>query len=159
MARQPNVQYVHAYAHGSAARKLEPQPKKKNKVQLPQPKVKVRRDKRKVIHLDPLSICAIGAAGLLLVAMAVGMSHLGITNAQAKQLEGYIAQLQEENAKLQETYKSGYDLKQIEERAMDLGMIPADDAQHVIIDVEIPDQNPEPTLWENIGLFLKELFA
>ena len=157
MARQPDIQYVRIYTDGSAARKLEVQPQKKNKVALPKPKV--RRDKRKVLYVDPLSMCAVFAAGMLLIAMAVGMIRLGITASQAQKAQAYVTQLEAENEQLRDAYLAGYDAEEARRQAEAMGMIPIEDAEHVIIDVQIPQPEPEPTFWENIGLFFSELFA
>lgn len=158
MARQPDIQYVRIYTDGSAARKLELQPeKKKNKVSLPKPKV--RRDPRKVVYVDPLSLCAMAAAGLLLVAMAVGMTQLGITNAQVQELEENVSRLESENMQLQEIYESGYDLDEVERQALAMGLIPIEQTKQVVVDVQVPQQEPEPTFWGNVGLFFSELFA
>ncbi len=155
MARQPDIQYVSIYTHGSAARKLEIQPKKK--VALPKPKV--RRDKRTVLYVDPLSVCAVFAAGLLLIAMAVGMIRLGVASSQAQKAQEYVAQLEAENAQLRDIYLAGYDAQEVRRQAEEMGMIPIEDAPHVTIDVQIPQPEAEPTIWENIGLFFSELFA
>lgn len=156
MARQPDIQYVSLYTHGSAARQLEVQPKKK-KVALPKPKV--RRDKRMVLYVDPLSVCAVFAAGLLLIAMAVGMIRLGIASSQAQKAQAYVTQLEAENEQLRDTYLAGYDAEEVRRQAEAMGMIPIEDAKHVVIDVQVPQPEAEPTFWENIGLFFSELFA
>ena len=70
MTRYPNVQYVHFYTDGSAARKLEPViPFKKNTVRIPAQK----KSKRKVIYLDPVAIFSMAVA-LCLFALCYRLS-------------------------------------------------------------------------------------
>ncbi len=157
MARQPDIQYIRYYTDGSAARKIEPQPKKKERVGLPQPRV--RRDQRVVVHVDPVSVCALLVAAIMLIAMAVGMIRLGIANAQAKEMEGYVAQLQSQSAKLDSEYYGSFELADVEQQALELGMVPKDQLQHVTVDVQIPQAEPELGFWEEVGLFFRELFA
>lgn len=157
MARQPDIQYVHYYTCGSAARKLELQPEKKNKVALPQPRV--RRDKRTVIHVDPIYLCAMVVAAVMLVTMAIGMIRLGITNAETAKMENYVEQLYAENTQLRKEYEASYDLEAVEQQALNMGLVPMDQVEHIAIDVQIPAAEPEPTFWESLGAFWTELFA
>lgn len=157
MARQPDIQYVKYYTAGSAARKIEfKQPVKKN-VSLPQPKV--RREQKTVIHLDPISLCALVVAAVMLMAMAIGMIQLGSVNAEADKLEGYVADLQSENVRLHKEYESGYDLEAVRQEALAMGMVPMDQVEQITIDVRIAQPEPEPTVWEEFGTFLAGLFA
>ena len=96
---------------------------------------------------------------MLLIAMAVGMIRLGITASQAQKAQAYVTQLEAENEQLRDAYLAGYDAEEARRQAEAMGMIPIEDAEHVIIDVQIPQPEPEPTFWENIGLFFSELFA
>lgn len=155
MARQPDIQYVRPYVHGSAARKLELP--RKQKVGLPKPKV--RRAKPRVIYLDPLPLCALAAAGLLFVAMAVGMISLGITNARNAELEAKVSQLREYNSQLQQEYAQAYDPAQVEEKALQMGLISREDAKHQHLELTLPQPEREPGLFERVGLFFSELFA
>lgn len=157
MARQPDIQYIRYYTDGSAARKIEPAPKKKERVGLPQPRV--RRDQRVVVHVDPVSVCALLVAAIMLIAMAVGMIRLGIANSQAKEMEGYVSQLQSQSAKLDTEYYGSFELADVEQQALELGMVPKDQLQHVTVDVQIPQEEPELGFWQEVGLFFRELFA
>lgn len=160
MARQPDIQYVRYYTSGSAARKIEPQPKKKkNNVAVPQQRPRVRREKKTVIPVDPLSALAVLVAGVLLVTMVVGMLRLGEVNAQVEAMDGYVDQLQQENAALRQEYEAGYDLQDVEQKALEMGLVPIEQVEHVTIEVtEVPVEE-EPSFWEKAVAFFSELFA
>ena len=159
MARQPDIQYVRFYTDGSAARKIELQPeKKKNKVTLPQ-RPRVRKEKKMVIHVDPISMFAVLVAGVMLIAMVVGMMQLGSINADADTMENYVAELQSENTQLRAEYESGYDLQDVEQKALEMGLVPIDQVEHVTIELPETPVEEEPSFWENVGAFFCELFG
>lgn len=159
MARQPDIQYVRFYTDGSVARKIELQPeKKKNKVALPQ-RPRVRKEKKTVIHVDPISVFAVLVAGVMLIAMVVGMMQLGSINADADKMENYVAALQSENTQLRAEYESGYDLRDVEQKALEMGLVPIDQVEHVTIELPETPVEEEPTFWENVGAFFAELFG
>ena len=160
MARQPDIQYVRYYTSGSAARKIELQPekKKKNNVTLPQ-RPRIQRQKRTVIPVDPISDLAVLVAGFMLIAMVAGMLRLGAVNAEVETMDGYVAQLQQENAALRQEYESGYDLKDVEQKALEMGLVPIEQVEHVTIEVIEPVEEAEPTFWEKAAAFFGELFA
>lgn len=158
MARQPDIQYVQFYTVGSAARKLEPVKRPaKNGAKLP--KMKPRVDKRKVIRLDPISVCAVFVAVGMLVAMAVGMLQYGQLVQQADAMESYAASLSAENAKLHAQYRSSYDLQDVEQKALAMGLVPESQLQHVRVKVEVPQPEAEPTAWQEFCQFFTEMFA
>jgi hypothetical protein len=160
MARQPDIQYVRYYTSGSAARKIELQPekKKKNNVTLPQ-RPRIQRQKRTVIPVDPISVLAVLVAGFMLIAMVAGMLRLGAVNAEVEAMDGYVARLQQENTALRQEYESGYDLKDVEQKALEMGLVPIEQVKHVIIEVIEPVEEAEPTFWEKATAFFSELFA
>ena len=158
MARQPDIQYVQFYTAGSAARKLEPVKRPaKNGVKLP--KMRPRVDKRKVIRIDPVSVCAVCVAAVMLVAMAVGMLEYGQISQKADDMEQYAAQLSDENAQLRTTYRSSYDLKDVEQKALEMGLVPSSELQHITVKVEVPAAEPELTGWQEFWRDVTELFA
>lgn len=159
MARQPDIQYVRFRYNtdGSAARKPEPEIVRKKAV--PQPKPRASAPQRSATRVDPVSLVAMVVAAVMLVAMAVGLINLAVTKAKAEGMEQYVTQLRAENTQLRQEYVSGYDLADIEKQALAMGMIPIEDAEHVYIQVEVPQADPEPTFWEEVGLFFTELFG
>ena len=157
MARQPDIQYVRFYTAGSAARKLEVVSEPQKKVQLPKPKV--RRQRSQVIRIDPIALCAVAVALFMFAAMVAGVVELAAVSIRADKMESYAAQLQSENTQLRETYESGYDLEEVREKALAMGMVPADQVEHITVRVETKQPEPEPTFWEELGRITGELFA
>ncbi len=135
MTRYPNVQYVHFYTDGSAARKLEPViPFKKNTVRIPAQK----KSKRKVIYLDPVAIFSMAVALCLLVVMALGVGRFYDAKAENDTMAAYVHYLQQENQRLTQEYVQSYDLNEVKQTAKALGMVPAQELGSVAIDVSIP---------------------
>ena len=159
MAMQPDIQYVRFYTAGSAAQKLELLPKKeKAKISAPQ-RPQTRRKTKAVVYIDPISVFAVLVAGVMFIAMAVGMLQLGAINTQSVQMENYVAELRAENIQLRNEYESGYDLKDVEQKALEMGLVPIDQVEKVIIEVPEIVQETEPSVWEKIGAFFSELFG
>ena len=155
MARQPDVRYIRLYTDGSAARKME----------LSAPATKARnhhrpkKQKKILVFIDPVAILGIMTAVVMLIVMFAGMNMLKNARNEAKQMEQYVVSLQEENRNLQAEYKAGYDLDTVEQTALALGMVPADQVEHISIHVEVPEETPQPDTWDQIYTFLTGLFA
>lgn len=156
MAVRTDIQYVQFYVDGSTARKPEQKTQAKHAAA-----PKYRRVKRKVVVVDPVAILGTVVTVCLLVAMLVGFVQYRNIQNKSEQMEQYIAQLQQENQQLQQTYEDGYDLEQIQQIADAVGMIPAEDAQQIQIQVQIPQEEVvmEMSLWESFTTFLAGLFA
>ena len=140
MARRSDIQYVQFYTDGSAARQFEPKPQQpKKKLQQPRP----RRRKKIVLYVDFIAVAGMLVASVMLLLMLTGMSGLTRINEEVSHLEAYVAELESENLELHKTYREGYDLEQIREQALEMGMIPAARATHVTIELEdtVEDQN------------------
>lgn len=156
MARKTQVQYINFYTAGSAAIAYEPaHTPKKQEAKLPRP----RRQKRIRVCVDPMAVLGICVAVVMLVMMTAGLVRLNTAQTQASQMAGYVERLNTENAQLRATYEAGYDSDEIYQIATAMGMVPADQAQHVTIQVNVPEAQSEPTAWENFCVFLTGLFA
>lgn len=160
MARKADIQYVHHYyTSGTAAKKVavKAQPKKK-----PIPHFEPRfilPDREVVVKVDPISIGAIVVCAVLMVMMVVSLFQYSGAYQRNVELQKYIYALEEENLYLERDYKANIDLDQIEAQAMALGMIPVSEAQTIQISGRAPAHEAEPTRWERLGLFLRDLFA
>ena len=157
MVQKPDIQYVtQFYSYGSEAKVLELKPAKKQKKSvLPKaaPQQKIR------IMVDPVALGAIVIAVVLAVVMAFGVcSYLEICN-DYEAMTSYVIELQNINVQRQQEYASLYDLADIEEKALALGMIPAEQAEVVTIAPFVQEEIVEAPWWENISWFLKGLFA
>lgn len=163
MALQPDIQYVpFYYVDGSTARKAErrqaPAPQK---AAAPTAAPKRRRSKRKTVAVDPVALCGLLVVAVMICAMVAGYAEYTASLERNAQMSAYIDTLQEENAQLQQQYEAGYDLDQIQSVADALGMIPAEDAQQISMDVQLPQQEEQVQLgfWESFTTFLAGLFA
>ena len=155
MARQPEIRYINAAVCGSSAYQLDIKPLRKKKAQLP----KMKRQKKKVIAIDPVALMSIGVACVLFVLMVVGFCRLQDARAETAALSNYVSTLQEQNSQLRDTYESGYDLEEIEKIALAMGKVPASQVPQISVQVEVPEKVEEPTAWENFYAFLTGLFA
>ena len=158
MARKSDIQYVSYYSSGSAARKIELLPPQPAAPAAPKPRP--RPAKQQVVYVDPLALCSIAVAAVMLVLMAVGVFQLNQAYQQEQALSTYVSALEEENLRLQQEYDENLDLAQIEQAALALGMVPADQVEHLSVQVEVPETvQQELTWWESLQAFLASLFA
>ena len=158
MTRQPDIQYVHFSIDGTAARKLDTR-RKVSHASTRNQQQKPRRQKRKVVYVNPMAICAMMLAGLMLIVMAGGMLRLGYINAQTEKMENYISVLQEEKIQLQAEYDDSFDVEEVRQKALAMGLVPRQDSEQITISVQVPTVQEEPTVWDRIGTFLAGLFA
>ena len=153
MARRFDVQYISAYTDGNAARKLElPQPRKNAR------KNAAKRSKRIVLHIDPVAILGIVVACMMMVFLAVGTVRLFDARKDMTAMDTYVHTLRQENTSLQEAYDASYDIEQVRQTALALGMVPAQQVERVRIQVQVP-QTEEPSRWDQFRTFLAGLFA
>ena len=153
MARKFDVQYVHFYTDGSAARKLasaEPM----ETMRLP----KVKKKKRIVVPIDPVAVAGILMAAMMLVLLTVGVVQLRSARQGATQMAAYVDTLQAENTLLQSTYDASYNIENVEETALALGLVPREQVAQVRMQLP-PVQQEQPGAWERFCTFLTGLFA
>ena len=155
MATKHDVQYINFYSSGSAARKLEVRPERKKQVRLPRPK----KEQKILVRVSPLAVVGTVVCCVLLVMMIAGIVELGVQQRQTAALQWYVSQLQQENDQLTDTYHAGYDLDEIRQMALNMGMVPLDELPVQQIEVIIPHVPQEPTAWENFWSFVVGLFA
>jgi len=160
MARKADIQYIrHAYNDGTAAKKVvfTPGPKK---APLPLFEPEMMEPDRKIrIAVDPLSVAAIVVAVALVVMMVVSLLQFGAAHRQQVSLQGYVYDLRNENVRLDQEYRNGFDLEKVEAQALALGMVPAEQLQTMTIGGQVPEVPAAPTMWEQIVLVFSELFA
>lgn len=156
MAQKHDILYVNFYTDGSAARKLAPafpaaQPRKGGSA---------KRKKKTVIFLDPVAVCSLIVAAVLLISMAVGLTQLQNAQAEAAAMESYLEQLTAENERLAQEFDSQVDLETVEKTALAMGMVPKDQVKSVNIQVqEIRIEEPQKTFWDQMYAILTNLFA
>ena len=156
MAQKHDILYVNFYTDGSAARKLAPAfPAAK-----PRKGGSAKRKKKTVIFLDPVAVCSLIVAAVLLISMAVGLTQLQNAQAEAAAMESYLEQLTAENERLAQEFDSQVDLETVEKTALAMGMVPKDQVKSVNIQVqEIRIEEPQKTFWDQMYAILTNLFA
>ena len=157
MTRKPEIQYVgQFYIHGSEAKVLAPEKEqKKAKTILPLQYL----EKIEKIYIDPVALIGITVAVFMLVVMVLGVVQMQNAWAEYDRMERMLDGLQTQNMSLKQQYRSSYDLNDIREKAIALGMVPVEEVQHMTLNVTVPVQQPEPTWLENVVWFLEGLFA
>ena len=71
----------------------------------------------------------------------------------------YVIELQNFNVEKQQEYAGMYDLADVQEKALALGMIPIEEAKVIYISPVLPEAEPEAPWWSDISWFMKGLFA
>ena len=154
MARNTTERYVRYYTFGSTAAKLD---RRERKAALPEYKTP---EKRKPIAVDPIALVGSAVAVLLAVLMLVGFAQVAHTSAQVNKLETQVMTLELEQEQLRQKYENGYDLEEVRAAAESMGMIPAEDAIHVR--VELPGETvgiETLSWWDSVMLSLRRFFA
>ena len=151
-----NSRYIQFYTPGTAAVKVQIQDEQKW-APLPEPKP----EKKILIPVDPVAILGFVVAVCMLVLMTFGINQLNYARREVATLEHYVAQLTAENHTLEATYSEGYSLNEIEQKALDMGLVPAEEIPQTQIYITMPQaQSSEPaSLWEQAAAFLTGLFA
>ena len=154
MARKYNERYVRYYTFGSTAAKLD---RDERRAALPKYK---SPEKRKPIPVDPIALVGNVVAVVLAVLMLIGMAQVAHTTAQVRELETQVISLEMEQELLQQKYESGYDLNEIRVAAESMGMVPAEEAVH--ISVNVPAETvvtQQLSWWDSMLLSLRQFFA
>ncbi len=155
MAMQTEVQYI-TYVDGSAARQFQPKPIKK----VAAPKPKARKAKCRVLRVDPVAVVGIVVAAVMFIAMVSSFAQYQQWQEKNEQMSSFILAQQQELADNTRKYKEGYDLEQVRQIAMALGMVPAQEAERITVDVQLPEPvENEQTFWDEVITFLAGLFA
>lgn len=145
MVRKPDIQYIRCYTDGSSARVLQPVVTAP-KTRLP----KLRRKKALVIRLDPLAYVGLMLSAVMLVLMIVSCVQLADIQKKTDRMVSYVDTLKEENARLSDTYRSNYDLQDVERKALAMGMVPIEQVRRIQVTVTPAAQDEEPpkeTFW------------
>ncbi len=148
-AKQPQGQYINQYISGTMAYQPEVSHRREKKARLPKP----RRERKLLIEIRPAALLGIGLAVVLLVMLVSGAVQMFAAQREAEQLQAYVQTLQQTNAELADTYASGYDLEEIQDLAVAMGMIPAEQAEQTQVSVTLPKETAEPTAWESFVAF------
>ena len=155
MAQKAEIQYVREfYVYGSEA----PQPKPKTeKPKLKRPKVHLERLQQ--IYIDPLAVCGMVMAVAMLVLLIVGAYRLRDTRAEYDRAKAKLTEIKRENATLEHTYRTSYDLEEIRQQAERIGMVDAEQADRFTVFFTPPKEEKKPTAWDDFIWLLSGLFS
>lgn len=154
MSRKTTERYVRYYTFGSAAAKLDHTGRRATLPKYNDP------NKRKPLVIDPVSVLGTTVAVVLAVLMVVGMIQMAVTAGAVREAQTRVAVLEQEQKLLLEKYESSYDLNEIRVSAESMGMIPAEEAARVRIEVPAETiQVQQLSWWDNVLLSLRQLFA
>lgn len=154
MARNNYDRYVRFYTFGSTAVKVE-DPRRTAKL----PKY-CKPEKRKPIPFDPVAFAGSIVAVFLAVLMIVGLFQVTAADAQVRELETQLIGLQQQEQMLLDRYYGSIDLEEVRVAAESMGMIPAEEAAHV--QIQVPAQIVQvQTLswWDTMLASLRQFFA
>ncbi len=130
MAKKSDIQYIRLYTSGSAALSVDfATPVKKPKTRLPKPRI----EKKLLIRVDPVALCGILVAAVMLVLMVVGVFQFLAAGREVARLEATVARLEAQNAALRADYAAGYDLNAVKQMALALGLVPVSQVRHISI--------------------------
>lgn len=156
MNQKPKIQYIgQFYVYGSEARALEPG-QKKPRTKLPS----ARLETIEKIYIDPVAMVGIAVAVVMLVVMILGAVQLHEDWMAYQQMDDYVTTLRARNAELTLSYRSSYDLEDIEVKALAMGLVPADQVENRTVTVTIPEIRETVLTWDQkVVRFWKELWA
>ena len=156
MIRNPDIEYVNKfYTYGSEAKVLEFAPEKpKAKTALPKP----LREKKICIEVDPLALCGIVVAVVMILVMGIGLMDFKAAVDENRAVAEKLDTIREERLMLEYQYHQNYNPAEVEETVQALGMIRAEEAPVVAITVTIPEETPEYTVWGDFIWSLSCLF-
>ena len=157
MAHKPKIQYVgQFYVHGSEARALALEEERKQaKARRPI----ARLQKVELIYVDPVAVVSIAVSFLMLATMLTGVLALKADWEAYEAMSAYVSYLNKENAKLETEYRSGYDLADIQSKALALGLVPKDQLASSIVTVTMPVEEPQPSRVDQIRQYFEDMFA
>ena len=153
MAQKTKIQYVgQFYVYGSEA--PQPQPKK---TQSKRPELHLERFQK--VYIDPVALCGVLIAIMMLGALIAGAYHLRDTRAAYDQMKTQLSDVKRENARLSHIYRTSYDLEDIREQAEKIGMVDAEKADRFTVFFSVPEEEKAPTAWDHFVWFLSVMFS
>lgn len=161
MALKPEIQYIgQFYVHGSEAKAVEVKQDQEKKKQKSEYELPLHRfEKVQKISVDPLAICSIVLAAVLMVCMVAGTLQIQSAWEELDAANRYVYNLEAIHRQRVLEYRTSYDLEEVRAAAENMGLIPVAEAKTMELTVTIPEPEVKPTLWEDIVWFMEGLFA
>ena len=156
MVRKPDIEYIDKfYSYGSEAKIIEFAPNKpKAKTTLPKP----LQEKKLCIAIDPLALCGIVVAVVMILVMGIGLMDFKAAVLENRAVAEWLDDVRDEHVMLEYQYHQSYNVDEVEETVRALGMIRAEKAPVVAISVTVPQQTREYTRWGDFLWSLSCLF-
>lgn len=155
MAQKAEIQYVSRfYVFGSEVPNAAPK-QKKSGVKLPQ----LHLEKLRKVYIDPIALCGVVAAVVMLCLLVAGVIHLRDTRAEYDRMKTQLTDLKRVNAQLNHTYHTAYSLDEVRTLADSQGMVDGNEAERFTAFVIVPERPKERTAWENFLWQLSWLFS
>lgn len=155
MAQKTEIQYVgQFYVFGSEAAQVNPEPKKP-RVKLPE----LHLERFQKIYIDPMALCGVVVAVVLLAVLIAGAFHLRETRAAYDKVKIQLTELKRENVKLSHTYRTSYDLEEIRAQAERIGMVDGEQAERFTVFFSLPKEEKKPTFWDDLWWLLSGLLS
>ena len=161
MERKPEIQYVgQFYMYGSEAKKLaQEERRQKARTMLPLERLRSIQE----VCLDPVALFGIVVAVVMIVTMVIGAVHIQDAWDEYEDMQQYLTWLKSENARLSLEYSEGYNLAEVEDAALALGLVPIGEVKTIPVSVNLPEVVEEPSAWEqfkaDVNWFIDGLFA
>ena len=95
----------------------------------------------------------------MLVVMVLGVVQMQDAWKEYDRMERKLETLQTQNMELKQQYRSSYDLDDIREKAVAIGMVPISEVQTISVMVTHPETEPVRTVWDDVVWFFSGLFA
>jgi len=133
------------------------QNKNETEKKLPLPLAKLEAVEK--IYVDPVALVGIAVAVVMLVVMILGAVQLQNDWMHYERMSNYVTELKTENARLTHIYRGGYDLEDIEMKALAMGLVPRSELETVTVTVTRPEARPELSWDQKVVRFWNELWA
>ena len=155
MAQKAEIQYVgQFYVFGSEAPQPKPQVKRP-KVKLPE----LHLERLQKVYIDPVALCGVVIAVVMLALLIAGAYQLRDTRAAYDQMKTQLSSLKRENASLGHTYHTSYDLEDIRQQALKIGMVEAEKAECFTVFFDMPKEEKKDSAWDDFFWLLSGLFS
>ena len=96
---------------------------------------------------------------IMAVVLCVGMVELEQVRSEQRTLQRYVWDLEDQNEVLEQKYGEQYDLNEVRQAALGMGMVPEDQLSHQSLSVTIPQAPETPGIFQRVADFFRGLFA
>ena len=154
MEQKPVIQYVgQFYVYGSEV-KAPKKKKEEKKHVLPSPP---KPAKEHCVYIDPVAVCGIALAVLLMVSLVLGAIQLKEAMDDYNAESEVLTSIQRQNAVLEHKYRTSLNLESVQTQAEKLGLVAEAEAEHRSVYVNAPEPAKEETLVQRLWWHIRGL--